>query len=157
MGTTIHSSGIDVLVVPWVSVGFRTTRMRCDDDSVSPISYLFRCVLWLSTRFCGILETGNHRMDSVAIRALSIVFVLIFSFFLLYAMSYILDLLSRIQSLPLVLELFVCELFSEKLPFSGPALRSLESGSCTPFYPVTSGSARSHLNSVLFKMKANKL
>ncbi len=37
LGATILSSGVDVLVVPWVSVAFCVTRVRCHGDSVSPV------------------------------------------------------------------------------------------------------------------------
>ncbi len=46
LGATILSSGVDVLAVPWVSVAFHVTRMRCHGDNVSPASVPFRCVLW---------------------------------------------------------------------------------------------------------------
>ncbi len=78
LGATIFSSRIDVLAFPWVSVAFRATRVHCHGDSISPVSVPFRCVLWVSAEFCGVLWIGNHCMDSVAIRALSIVIVLAF-------------------------------------------------------------------------------
>ncbi len=87
---------------PWVSVASRVTRVRCHGDNVCPVSVPFRSVLWVSAEFFWVLRIGNHCMDSVAIRALSMVCVLMFFFFLLYATSCILDRLSRIQSLPLV-------------------------------------------------------
>jgi hypothetical protein len=80
-----------VLAVPWVSVAFCVTRMRCHGDNVSPVSVPFRCVLWVSAEFCWVLPIGNHCMDSVAIKALSIVYVLMFFFFFLYATSCVLD------------------------------------------------------------------
>ncbi len=43
----------------------------------------FRWVLWVSAGFCFIPRIGNHCMDSVAIKVLSIVYVLMFFFFLL--------------------------------------------------------------------------
>ncbi len=79
--------------------------MRCHGDNVSPGSVPFRCVLGVSAEFFGVLRIDNHCTDSVAIKALSIVHVLMFFFFLLYATSCILDRLSRIQSLPLVPEI----------------------------------------------------
>ncbi len=78
--------------------------MRCHGDNVSPVSVPFRGVLLVSAEFFWVLRIGNHCMDSVAIKALSIVYVLIFFSFPLYATSCILDRLSRIQSLPLVPE-----------------------------------------------------
>ncbi len=78
MGATILSSGVEVLAVPWVSVAFRATRMRCHGDNVSPVSVPFRCVLSISVEFCWVLRIGHHCMDSVAIKALSIVYVLMF-------------------------------------------------------------------------------
>jgi hypothetical protein len=104
LGATILSSGVDVLAVPWVSIAFRVTRMCCHGDNISPVSVPFRFVLWVSAGFCWVLRIGNHCMDSVAIKVLSIVYVLIFFSFLLYAMSCILDRLSRMHSFPLVLE-----------------------------------------------------
>ena len=78
--------------------------MRCHGDNVSPVSVPFRSVLWFSAEFFGVLRIGILCMDSVAIKALSIVSVLTFFSFLLHATSCILDRLSRIQSLPLVPE-----------------------------------------------------
>ncbi len=96
LGATILSSGVGVLVVLWVSVAFRVTRMRCHGDNVSPVPFR-------SVRFFGcprssfeVLRIGNYCMDSVAIKALSILTVLVLFFFSLYAMSCILDRLSRI-------------------------------------------------------------
>ncbi len=37
IGATILSSGNDVLAVPWVSIAFRATGVRCHGDSVSPV------------------------------------------------------------------------------------------------------------------------
>ncbi len=112
MDATILSSRVDVLADPRVSVALRVTRMRCHGNNVSPVSVQFQCVLWVSAEFCWILRIGNHCIDSVAIRALSTVYILMFFLFLLYATSCILDRLSRIQTLPLVLELLVCELLA---------------------------------------------
>ncbi len=55
--------------------------MRCRGDNVSPGSVPFRCVLRVSAEFFWVLRIGNHCTDSVAIKALSIVHVLMFSFF----------------------------------------------------------------------------
>jgi hypothetical protein len=82
LGATILSSGVGVLAVLWVSIAFCVTRVRCHGNNVSPVSVPFRLVLWVSTEFFWDLRIGNHCMDSVAIKALSIVSVLVlFSFF----------------------------------------------------------------------------
>ncbi len=136
LGATILSSRVNALVVPWVSVAFRVTRMRCHGDNLSPVSVPFLGVLCVSAEFCWVLRIGNHCMDSVAIRALSIVYVLMFFFFLLYATSCSLDCLSRIQSLPLVFEPS-CPGTLLSFACSSIALRSLESCPRTPPCPVT--------------------
>ncbi len=137
LGATILSSGVDVLADPRVSVALRVTRMRCHSDSVSPVSVPFRCVFWVSAEFCWVLRIGNHCIDSVAIKALSIVYVLMFLSFLPYATSCILDRLSKIQTLLLVPEPLVCKLFVRNPLALAQPPRSLESCYCSPICPVT--------------------
>ncbi len=78
MDATILSSRVDGLAVPWISVAFRVTKRPWHGDNVSPVPAPFRFVLWVSAEFCWVLWIGNHCMDSVAIKAPSIVTVLVF-------------------------------------------------------------------------------
>ncbi len=80
---TILHTGVDLLVVLWVSVAFCVSEGALSRRKRIPDSAILRLVPWVSADFGCVLRIDNSSLDLVAIKALSIVTVLVLLLFLL--------------------------------------------------------------------------